>query len=171
MRFQELFKPTTESPKEAFVACLGLSEYFAQEMATAFNAGTGPGTPDAFGSIQAGTITPGTMVTMNSEKNWEAATSPLLNAALPKQIFLVFEGSVDLVGRNLGKLTAVRGLCRFYTTYYNGSGFVVNTPLVANAGRFEVKVFGDNKQIVGFVGPDQDANGRLDVIFEASTTG
>lgn len=171
MRFQELYKPCTESPKEAFYACLGLSEHFALEMANAFNAGTGPGTPDAFGVIQPGTITPGTIVEMNADANWIAGTSAVMDAAVPKALYFVHEGTVDLVGRNLGKLTALRGLARFYTTYYNGTGFVVGTPLVANAGRFEAKVFADKKQVVGFVGPDAERNGRLDVVFEAAIWG
>ena len=155
----------------ALYACLGLSENFALEMANAFNAGTGPGTPDAFGVIQPGTIAPGTVVELNGDANWIAGTSSVVDAAMPKALFFVHEGSVDLVGRNLGKLTALRGLARFLTSYYNGTGFVPGSPLVANAGRFEAKVFGDKKQVVGYVGPDAERNGRLDVIFEAASWG
>lgn len=174
MRFQDRYAPSTEGPKEAFYACLGLSDILAQEISNAYNAGTGPGTPDAMGLIQSGTIIPGTVVMMASDGLWVPGTSPVVSgggAVLPKPLFFVHEGTVDLTGRQVGRLTALRGLARFHTTAVNGSSFAPNDPLIANAGNFEIKVLGDAKQIVGWVGPDGYRDGRLDVIFEACCWG
>lgn len=174
MRFQDRYQPSTEAPKEAFYACLGLSEILAQEIATAYGVGTGPGTPDVMGLIQPGTIVPGTIVMMASDGTWVPGTSPVLSgggAVLPLPLFFVHEGDVDLTGRQVGRLTALRGLARFYTTAVNGSSFGFGAPLIANAGNFEIKVLGDGKQIVGWVGPDGFRDGRLDVIFEAGCWG
>lgn len=174
MRFQDRYAPATESPKEAFYACLGLSEILAQEIANAYAQGTGPGTPDTMGLIQPGTIVPGTIVMLASDNTWVPGTSPVLSgggAVLPKPLFFVHEGDVDLTGRQVGRLTALRGLARFYTTAVNGLTFAANDPLIANAGNFEIKVLGDGKQIVGWVGPDGLRDGRLDVIFEACCWG
>lgn len=170
MRFQDRYSPRTEGPKEAFYACLGLSEQLAQEISNAYALGTGPGTPDASGALQAGTIQAGSIVMLDpADSTWIAGTSPLVSAALPKPLYFVHEGDADLTGRQVGKLTALRGLARFLTTAVSGSSFPVNGPLIANAGNFEIKVFDDHKQIVGWVGPlGFDAtNGILDVVFEA----
>jgi hypothetical protein len=174
MRFQDRYAPSTEAPKDAFYACLGLSEILAQEIANAYAIGTGPGTPNAMGLIQEGTILPGSIVMLASDNTWVAGTSPVLSgggAVLPKPLFFVHEGDVDLTGRQVGRLTALRGLARFYTTAVNGSTYAANDPLIANAGNFELKVQGDGKQIVGWVGPDGFRDGRLDVIFEACCWG
>lgn len=174
MRFQDRYQPSTEGPKEAFYACLGLSEILAQEINTAYNAGTGPGTPDAMGTIQPGTIIPGSVVMLASDNTWVLGTSPAVSgggAALPVMLFFVHEGTVDLTGRQVGRLTALRGLARFYTTAFSGSAFTPGAPLYADSGNFVLKVLGDAKQIVGWVGPDGLRDGRLDVIFEAATWG
>lgn len=171
MRFQDRYAPKTEAPKEAFYACLGLSQIYAQEIANAYAAGTGPGTPDAYGTIEIGTIIPGSVVELASDGTWVAGSSPSIAAALPKMLFFVHEGTVDLTGRNVGRLVALRGLARFGTTAVNGSSFTPGAPLIAVSGNFQIKVFEDAKQIVGWVGPNGLRDGLLDVIFEAGVWG
>ena len=171
MDLRETYTLRSETPKEGAYACLGLSDILAQEVSTAYGAGTGPGTPDPFGTLQEGTIAPGTIVQMASDGTWVAGTSPLLDAALPVALFFVHEGDIDLGGRYIGKLVALRGLANFLTIRFNGTSFTPGQPLVANAGRFEVKVFGDKKQVVGWVGALGLQGSRLDVIFEAAVWG
>jgi hypothetical protein len=168
------YKPMTEGPKEGFYACISLSEVLAQEIATAATAGTGAGMTDAFGVVAPGTIKPGTIVELDVDGTWKAGSSPAVSggsAALPKALHFVHEGDMDLTARMVGKLVALRGLARFQTSSINGTSFTVGAPLIANAGNFEIKVLGDAKQIVGWVGPDGYRNGMLDVIFEACCWG
>ena len=48
-QFRSRYKTRTETPKDALYACLGLSNQLTQEAANGMDAGTGPGTPDAYG--------------------------------------------------------------------------------------------------------------------------
>lgn len=171
MDLRETYTLRSETPKEGAYACLGLSDVLAQEVSLAYGAGTGPGTPDQYGTLQEGTIPPGSVVMLAADGTWVPGTSALVNAALPIPLFFVHEGTIDLGGRFIGKLVALRGIANFLTTRFNGTSFVPGTALVANAGRFEIKVQGDNKQVVGWVGPLGLQGSRLDVIFEAAVWG
>lgn len=173
MDFTNTYQLMTETPKPGAMACLGLSNYYAKEVSDALAAGTvgGPGQPDAQWIIQPGTIRPGQGIQMTSGGTWELGTSPLVNAALPKPLFFVHEGDKDFSGRYLGRLTALRGLARFKTSAYSGSSFAPGDALYLSSGNFTLKVQGDNRQIVGWVGPDGLRNSLLDVIFEAACWG
>ena len=175
MRFQDRYNPSTEGPKEGFYACLGLSEVLAQEIATAYLAGTGAGMPDTLGVLAAGTVIAGSIVMMDPSSSpsptWVPATSPDVSAVVPKPLFFVHEGDTDLTGRMVGRLTALRGLARFHTTAVSGSSFSPGDALVASSGSFALKSAGDHLQVVGWVGPDGYRDGRLDVIFEACCWG
>lgn len=165
------YRPNGETAHEGFYACLGLSDVLAQEVANAYAAGTGPGTPDATGTLQAGTIRPGRVLELATDGTWILGTSPLVNAALPKQLWFAHEGDIDLTGRLVGKLTALRGFARFKTSSFTGSSFAVGAPLYANAGNFVLKALADNRQVVGYVGPDGLRDGMLDVMFEPAAWG
>lgn len=174
MQFTQKYFPMTETPKEGAYACLGLSEQLAQEIANAFEAGTGPGTPDVNGFITPGTIQPGSVVMLDADATWVAGTSPEVAggaAALPKPLFFVHQGNVEQMGATSGRLVALRGMARFLTDRVNGTSFTVNAPLIAVNGNFQIKVLGDNRQVVGWVGPLGYADGRLDVMFEAACWG
>lgn len=174
MNFSQTYQLMSEGPKEGAYACLGLSEQLAQEINNGLNSGSGPGTTDAFGTIQPGTIIPGSVVEMDVDATWKPGSSAVVSgggAALPKALYFVHEGDIDLTSRMVGKLTALRGLARFLTSAFNGASFPVGAPLIANAGSFEIKVLADAKQVVGWVGPNGLSNGRLDVIFEPAIWG
>lgn len=174
MQFTQKYYPLTETPKEGAYACLGLSEQLAQEVANAFEAGTGPGTPDANGFVTQGTIQPGSIVMLDTDGTWIAGVSPEVSgggAALPKPLFFVHQGTVEQMGAANGRLVALRGFARFLTDQVNGTSFSVGAPLIAVGGKFQIKVLGDAKQVVGWVGPLAYADGRLDVMFEAAGWG
>lgn len=174
MQFTSKYYPLTETPKDGAYACLGLSEQLAQEFANAFEAGTGPGTPDANGFITPGTLAPGSVCMLAADGTWVAGTSPEVSgggAALPKALFFVHQGVVEEMGAYSGRPVALRGLARFLTDKVNGTSFTVGAPLIAVSGNFQIKVLGDAKQIVGWVGPLGYADGRLDVMFEATAWG
>lgn len=171
MQFTSKYYPLTETPKEGAYLCLGLSEQFTQEAANAFEAGTGPGTPDSNGFVTVGTIAPGSIVELDTDGTWIAGSSADISAALPKALFFVHQGTVEQMGAANGRPVALRGHARFLTDKVNGTTFTPGAPLIAVAGNFQIKVFGDDLQIVGFVGPLGYADGVLDVIFEATIWG
>jgi len=174
MQFNQNYYPMTETPKEGAYACLGLSEQLAQEVANAFEAGTGPGTPDANGFMTVGTPAPGSVVMLDTDGTWIAGVSPEVtggSAALPKALFFVHQGVTEQMGASVGRLVALRGMASFLTNKVNGTSFTVGAPLIAVGGNFQIKVLGDAKQIVGWVGPLGYADGRLDVMYEACCWG
>lgn len=171
MLFESKYKFNTEYPKDGVWHALGLSEQMAAENVAALEAGTGPGMRATSGFITPGTLKPGSIVEMNSDGNWVAGSSPTLNDTLPKGLFFLHQGNVEEQGAVSGRLIAMRGAARFETDAVTGSTFAPGDPLYAASGNFVLKVQGDNRQLVGFVGPKGYANGVLDVIFEASLWG
>lgn len=175
MLFTDRYAPNTEAPHDAFYACICLSDVLAQEIATGLNAGTGPGTPDPVtGFPTVGTLSPGSVVELAADGTWVVGTSPAVSgggAALPKALYFVHQGTVEEMGSVVGKPVVARGLARFKTPHYAGASFPPGQPLFANAGNFELKVLGDGRQVVGFIGPDGLRDGVLDVQFEACAWG
>lgn len=173
MDFTNTYRLITETPKPGAMACLGISTQYAKEVSDALAVGTvgGAGQPDANWVYTAGTIRPGQGVQMTSAAVWELGTSPDVSAALPKALFFVHEGDKDFTGRYVGRLTALRGLARFKTSAISGSSFSPGDALYMSSGNFVLKVNGDHRQIVGWVGPDGLRNGLLDVMFEAASWG
>lgn len=174
MQFRARYKTRTETPKDALYACLGLSAQLTQEAANGMDAGTGPGTPDAYGVPTLGTIEPGHLVELDTNGNWILATSPKVTGsgnALPKAIFFVHQGTREEQGSVVGKPVAARGAARFVTPKVNGTSFTVGAPLIAVNGNYQIKVLDDGLQVVGFVGPTGFNDGLLDVLSEAATWG
>lgn len=173
MDFTNTYQILTETPKDGAYACIALSTLYAKEVADAMAAGTpgGYGMPDSQWVYQQGTIRPGQGIQLTTGGQWELGTSPTVNSALPKALFFVHEGDKDFTGRYMGKLTALRGLARFKTSAISGSTFSPGDALYMSSGNFVLKVQGDNRQLVGWVGPEGLRNGLLDVMFEAASWG
>jgi|OM-RGC.v1.020724134 hypothetical protein len=146
----------------------GIYEAFVPaEIAAAYTLGTGPGVPDDNGTIVAGTIEPGHIVSISTAAGTAGlATSPDLTAAVPQLMFVVFSGDDDFSGATAGSINCIHGGCRFDTEKFNSAlSYTPGAPLRVAAGVINTKVFGDNLQIVGFVGPRGVLNGVLDVIM------
>lgn len=153
----------------------GIYESFTPvEVLNAYSTGVGPGVPDDNGTPTPGTIEPGHIISMAASGAIQLATSPLLNAALPIMMFVVFSGDDDFSGAASGTVNAIHGGCRFDTEKFNtAASYTPGAPLFASnatPGILTPKSFGDNRQIVGFVGPRGVLNGVLDV-FMPQTTG
>lgn len=174
MEFRSLYQTKTETPKDALYACLGLSTQLTQEAAAGMEAGSGHGTPDAWGFPTLGTIEPGHLVSMDASGNWVLASSPKVTGAgnaLPKPIFFVHQGTKEDMGAIVSKPVALRGAARILTPKVNGSTFAPGDALIAVSGSYQIKVLDDGLQCVGWVGPLGLANGVLDVLTEAATWG
>jgi hypothetical protein len=136
-----------------------------QEIADAIAAGNGPGVPNNNGTPAPGTILPGHIVEMNSAGNIVLGSSPDLTAEFQKLFFVVHEGDDDFSGSFAGKIPTVHGGIRFDTELWNAGAFAPRLPVIAVAGRVQLKgAFGDNIQAIGYVGPRGLVDGVLDVI-------
>lgn len=171
MQFDSKYRFKSEYPKDGIWNCLGLSEQPAAENVAALEAGSGPGMRAASGFITPGTLKPGSIVELDANGNWVPGNSPTVNNTLPKGLFFLHQGNVEEQGAVIGRLVAARGSARYETECVTGETFTPGDPLYAASGNFVLKVQGDNRQLVGFVGPGGYANGVLDVIFEASLWG
>lgn len=151
----------------------GIYESFEPlEVANAFALGTGPGVPDDFGTIQPGTIVPGHIVTLTASGGVDLATSPDLSAVLSVMMWVVFSGDDDFSGAAAGAVNVIHGGCRFDTEKFDtAQTYTVGAPLIALSGLLLPKTFGDNKQVVGYVGPRSVLNGVLDVFMPQSAGG
>lgn len=145
----------------------GIYESFQpQEVATAYITGTGPGVPDVNGTPTPGTIEPGHVISLNTSGNAVLATSPDVTAVLPIMMWVVFSGDDDFSGSAVGQINCFHGGARFDTEKFNTAvAYTIGAPLTASSGLLVPKVFGDNLQIVGFVGPRGVLNGVLDVFM------
>lgn len=143
----------------------GIYESFSPaEMIAAAAAGTGPGVPDASGTLTPGTILPGHFVMMDSSGNMVLATSPDLNAANSVMMWMVVTGDNDYSGMASGKINCVHGGVRADTERFDpAQTYTPGIPLIAVAGVLTPKVFGDNRQIVAYVGPTHVSNAKLDI--------
>lgn len=127
------------------------------------------------GTPVAGTLQPGTIVTMNASGEAVAATSPEVRAPgadgvpnnLPILMFVTVDGNVDYSGAFVQKLTVLHGGVTVKTDQINGASFTPGQALTANAGRLEAAVLASGLQVVGFVGPaGYDAvEGVLEVVL------
>lgn len=165
MKLTSKFGLRSESPMAG-----GLSGHWMTmtpvEVNDAYATGTGPGTPDTDGTITPGTVVGGMIVTPDSSGLAALMTSPTLNSAgIPLLPYVVFSGDDDFSGAMSGVVIAVHGPGRLDTDQFVGSsGYTPGVMLVATAGKWDIKVGSDNKQVVGWVGPRGLDNGVLDVI-------
>jgi len=168
----EKFTLRTEMPLTGATAGIWMTLDTAEAVA-ARAAGTGPSVPDSNGTPAAGTILRGQGVSYNSSGNIELGTSPDLSSVVGKLFFVVFAGNNDFSGRfSNGKVVVIHGGCRFDTEKYASGSFTKGAPLQLVAGVWTQKVYGDHKQIVGYVGPRGLANGVLDVVMpQTAATG
>jgi hypothetical protein len=170
MKLTSNYDLISATPNPGGHAALWISDVLAQEAATAINAGSGVGTPDASGTPQAGTIVPGMVVSLNSSGYFDLATSPDLSAALPQLMGLVHSGDEDYDGAYLAKPVVLVGLCEAITDQFTGATFNPGTPLKVSAGLFVAKTAVANDQIVGYVGNRGLQNGKLHVVFGAGAS-
>lgn len=113
------------------------------------------GTPNT-----AGTIPPGTIVTMNSSGNAVLATTAAdvttaaTRATNLKPIFVVLDGNQDYSGAFVQKLTCLQGGFTMLTDQFNGviSTFTPGTWVTFSAGKISV-IATQTNQILGVVGP------------------
>lgn len=133
------------------------------EMVAAAAAGSGPGVPDAMGTIQPGTIVAGHIVELDASGNAVLGTSPDLNAGNSKMLWLVVTGNNDWSGMSARKINVAHGGLRADTEKFDAAqSYTPGAPLIAAAGLLTPKVFGDNRQVVGYVGTRAVQNGVLD---------
>ena len=105
------------------------------------------------GTPTAGTIEPGAIVCMNASGKAVLATTPTVSAANPKLVFVTLDGDVDYSGSFVQKLTVLHGGFTMVTDQFEAGSYSPGDAVTFNGGKIAVKVFGDHKQIIGFVGP------------------
>lgn len=149
-----------------------------REMYDASASGSGPGVPDSAGTVEAGTLLPGTLLMMDSTGSLVKAVSPNVSSAMPVMIWVAMEGDVDYSASYAGMVTVVHGGMRVETTLFvAGSSYTPGVPLIAasggDAGKLDVKAAaGDHIQIVGYVGPNGvNSDGVLDAYLVQGVTG
>jgi uncharacterized protein YaiE (UPF0345 family) len=149
----------------------GIYESFTPvEVLNAYATGTGPGVPDDNGTIVAGTISPGHIVSLVASGAVDLASSPNLNSANAIMMFVVFSGDDDFSGATSGAMNCVHGGCRFDTEKFDSAqSYTPGAALIASSGLLTPKTVGDHLQIVGFVGPRGVLNGVLDVLMPQSS--
>jgi len=167
MKLGSKYNLISAMPNPGGYACLWVGDVLAQEVVTAYGAGTGPGVPDDQGTPVPGTVVPGMAVTLNAQGYWEAATSPDLSVpSLPIPVFFVHGGNDDFDGAFVGKPVALHGFAELLTDRFTGSSFPPGSPLTVNAGNFVVKTnAASGLQVVGTVGTRGLQNGVLHVMF------
>lgn len=148
------------------------------EIVDARAAGTGPGVPNAQGTVAAGTLSPGTLLMMNSEGSLVKAVSPNVSSAMPVMVWCAMEGDVDFSASYAGMVTVCHGGLRIETTLFvEGSTYTPGVPLIAasggDAGKLDIKASAtDHIQIVGYVGPaGVNSDGVLDAYLVQGVTG
>lgn len=107
-------------------------------------------------SIPQGTIV--TQELQDSQTVVDAATTPDLSVADPKEMWLVVEGNDDYSGEFVGKCNTVKlgsGVIWEADDYAAGA-YTPGTPVSVSAG--QVKVKGANEQIIGYVLEDRTAS-------------
>lgn len=169
MQLSSKYDLISASPIVGGHACLAISDVLAQEAYTAFEAGSGVGTPDANGTTTPGTLQPGQVVTMNANGYWELATSPTLGTpSLPILMGVMHDGDEDFDGAATGKPVVLVGQCEILTEYYTGSSFPPGSLVTVTAGSFVLKSSAvSTVQAVGRVGNRglNTATGVLHVMF------
>lgn len=166
MKLNSKYNLISGSPNPGGYACLWVSDVLAQEVATAYSSGSGPGVPNSDGTPTAGTVEPGMAVTLNSSGYWSLATSPDLSAALPIPVFFVHGGDEDFDGAFTGKPVALHGFAEILTDKFTGSSFPPGTPLTVSSGLFVAKTNpASGLQVVATVGNRGLQNGVLHVMF------
>lgn len=165
-RTTETFSLTTQKALPAGEAGIWF-DLPTQEAVDAALSGTGPGQPNAQGTLQLGTIAAGYGVEMNANGNAILADSPDLSGALPKLFMVVAFGNDDNNHAFAdGKIVAVHGGVRFETAKIQSGNFTKGLPLVLVAGVWTRATQGNNRQVVAFVGPRGKINDTiLDVVM------
>ena len=127
-----------------------------------------PGTINAQGTPQPGSIAPGAIVAYDSTGKADVVSSPDLSAAEPILMWLAVDGDTDFDGRFVRKFMAVNGGVTVKTDQYDVAAYVPGAPLKVNAGKFAPTTGpADKSQRYGHVGPNglDTVNGVLEVII------
>jgi hypothetical protein len=170
-QLNDVFTPTTVNGASGFIAALVVNLQ-TEENRLAQISGSGPGVPDANGNIVPGTIRAGHILTYGPNGTVILGTSPDLSTSFSKLFFVAISNTVGPSGAASSIVTCAHGGIRFDTSIYNPAGvYTVGAPLIAVNGVLEPKVLGDNKQVVGYVGPRGLQSGVLDVLFPQSGGG
>ena len=126
-----------------------------KEISDAQSTGSGPGVPDATGTVALGSVVSGRMMEMDAFGHLIDGNSPDLTAAFRKMFWVVFEGDNSFSSAQAGNMTAVHGGCRVETTQFNvASSYTPGLPLIVVSGQLQPKALAtDGFQSVGYVGP------------------
>lgn len=172
MKLTEKFNLTSMAPQRGAESGLWMS-LTPKEVADALASGTGPSIPDDNGTPTVGTIVPGSLVEMDSNGQAVAASSPDLDSAMPKMIFVVFAGNNDFSGSYVGDVLCFHGGARLETEQYVADSYLPGDALIASSGKFAKKAAAnDGLQCVGIVGPKGlQSNGVLDVLVVQGSLG